>query len=350
MKRVAPTKMLFVSFANQHSTAVRKISQLRKSGANLKVYDAKIDKNKSSILYRLLSGAYVKLLIGLIFDKQKIWWLWGVDVCLVGSVAALFRPNKTVIWDISDIQVIFLGTRLHSKVLRILERILLRRSDRLILSSSGFWKYHYEGYIPADRVSIIENLLDGQPIPCVRETPSDTVNIIYSGILRSERILAIIIDCAILCKGAAKFHLWGVFDPKIGVETIDRITACHHIVFHGGYAEDDLPLIYRGMHLTLGLVDVDADNNEKWLLSNRLYQAGAFKCPIVATNGSNVGSETINRRLGWVVDNNSLELATLVLGLTGEGNLKYTRVLWQMPDQREFYFCDEYAKLCAELS
>jgi hypothetical protein len=349
MKDGAPLKMLFVSFANQHSTAVRKINQARKSRVDLSIYDTKIDKNRTTMRSRLLSGCYFRLFAKLIFSNANVWWLWGADACFIGSVAGVFRPSKAIIWDISDIHVAMLGESLSSKVLRKIERMLIKRSNRLILSSGAFWNYHYKGCLPQKRVFVIENLLEGQPQKLHREPPEKVLNVIYSGILRSDKLLALITDCARLCEGKVIFHLWGFFDVNVKQKVIEDIEESPYVRFHGEYPEEALPEIFADMHVTFGLVDVDADDNERWLLSNRLYQAGAFKCPIVSTKDSNVGKETISRRVGWVVDNDCLQLTELLRDLSEDKNKIYSSVLGSMPDESEFYFGEEYAHFFSSL-
>jgi hypothetical protein len=349
MKDGAPLKMLFVSFANQHSTAVRKINQARKSRVDLSIYDTKIDKNRTTMRSRLLSGCYFRLFAKLIFSDANVWWLWGADACFIGSVAGVFRPSKAIIWDISDIHVAMLGESLSSRILRKIERMLIKRSNRLILSSGAFWTYHYKGWLPQKRVFVIENLLEGQPQKLHREAPEKVLNVIYSGILRSDKLLALITDCARLCEGKVIFHLWGFFDVNVKQKVIEDIEESPYVRFHGEYPEEALPEIFADMHVTFGLVDVDADDNERWLLSNRLYQAGAFKCPIVSTKDSNVGKETISRRVGWVVDNDCLQLTELLRDLSEDKNKIYSSVLGSMPDESEFYFGEEYAHFFSSL-
>jgi hypothetical protein len=344
MKDGSPPKMLFVSFANQHSTAVRKINQARKCRVDLSIYDTKIDKNRTTMRSRLLSGCYFRLFFKLIFSDASVWWLWGADACFIGSVAGVFRPSKAIIWDISDIHVAMLGERLSSRLLRKIERTLIKRSNRLILSSSAFWNYHYKGYLPQKCVFVIENLLEGQPRQLHRETPEKVLNVIYSGILRSDKMLALIIDCAKLCEGKVIFHLWGFFDVNVKKKVIEDIEESPYIYFHGEYPEEALPEIFADMHVTFGLVDVAADDNEKWLLPNRLYQAGAFRCPIVSTKDSNAGKETMKKQIGWVVDNDCVQLTELLRDLSEDKNGNYSSVIRNMPAQSEFYFGDEYAR------
>ena len=342
-------RIVFVSFAKNHSTARRKVAQAASAGADIAVYDAKVDKNGTSIWRRIGSGGYIKLFRFLLLSsEEEVWWLWGADVCLVGTLAGLLRPKKIIIWDISDIQHRLLGKSVLSRVLRTIESALIGRCDRLVLSSVGFWNHYYSRSVPAERVSIIENLLEGTPPQVSRPPPTDTLNIIYSGIIRSDALMRLILDCAVMCQGGATFHLWGFFHPAIRTTTRDDIESSAGVIYHGPYDEHNLAAIYSGMHMTFGMVDIDANANERWLLSNRLYQAGAFRCPLVATRGSKVGDVALERKLGWVVDNDCRQISALVTSLLKEPKA-YLEAVRSMPDQGQFYFNNEYSRLLASL-
>ena len=347
-KRTA-RQILFVSFAQSHSTARRKVTQAAGAGADIAVYDAKVNKNKTSIRRRVISGDYLRLLRILLFSsREEIWWLWGADVCLVGALAGLLRPSKIIVWDISDIQHRFLDKSILSYLLRTIEAALIKRCNKLVLSSASFWDHYYSRRVPAERVSIIENLLEGSPRRINRPAPTDTVNIVYSGIIRSETLMRLILDCAAVCRGGATFHLWGFFHPDVRKTTRDEIEKSANVVYHGAYDEHDLAEIYDGMQITFGMVDITSNDNERWLLSNRLYQAGAFRCPIVATRGSKVADVAVERNLGWVLDNDCKEMAALFASVLNDPK-SYLEMVRAMPDQKQFYFGDEYSRLLASL-
>jgi len=342
-------EILFVSLAQNHSTARRKIAQAAGTGANVAIYDAKVNKNKASIRRRAISGVYAKLLQFLLFSsREEIWWFWGADVCLVGTLAGLLRPSRIIIWDISDVQHRLLGKSVLSRLLRTVEAALIKRCQRLVLSSDAFWNNYYSRRVPAERVSIIENLLEGSPPQVSRLPPTDTLNIIYSGIIRSDALMRLILDSAALCQGGATFHLWGSFHPAIRRATLDEIERNTNVIYHGPYDERDLESLYGDMHVTFGMVDIDANDNERWLLSNRLYQAGAFRCPIVATRGSKVGEAAAERKLGWVLDNDCGQMAVLLTSLLNDPKA-YLEAVHSMPDQKQFYFSNEYSTLLASL-
>jgi glycosyltransferase involved in cell wall biosynthesis len=342
-----PKTVLFVCFAKGHSTCRRKVDQLRKSGVAVAVYDSKLDKNKTGLAQRLLSFAYGRLFLALLFSTEEVLWLWGGDVCFVGALVGFLRRDKKIVWDIPDLHPALLSRSKASRALRCIERLLLKRVDRLILTSQGFYDFYYRNRVEMNRVSVIENLMEGQPpskpAPERRRAGQGAeFNVIYPGILRTNAILQLIADTADRGGNKFRFHLWGYFDRNIEEDTVRRLLECRNVEFHGEYDERDLPRIYEGMQLTFGLVDVDSNKNEKWLLHNRLYQAGAFGCPLISTSGSFVGKETLRRGLGWVVRNDSVDLFDLLKELSEDRHCKYTELTAKMPEPRDFYFDNEY--------
>ena len=349
MSNARPLTILFACFAVEHSSTKRKLDQLRARDVTISVYDPKVDKNRTNILYRIASFCYLKLFWRLLTSKEPIWWFWGADACFIGSLAGLLRFDKKIIWDIADVHPALLSRSTYSIALRGIEQILLKRADKLLLTSAAYFDYYYSGRIDKNRVFVIENLLDGQPMERSKNRSSGALNVVYPGILRTNSMLAHIIDAAELCGGKIKFHLWGFFDRNVKAETIKRISDNPNVIYHGEYTDFDLPRIYEGMHITFGLVDVDANENEKWLLHNRLYQAGAFKCPLIATQGSYVGKETLSRRLGWVVKNDPIDLAIHLVDLFLNIDSKYFNTVNDMPDPSKFYFSEQYDAFLSSL-
>ncbi len=279
-----PLKILFACTALHHSSAQRRITEAEKHGVRLTVYDARIDRGNTRILRRILSLCYFKLFWRLVTSGEPIWWLWGIDVSMVGSLAGLIRFNKKIIWDISDINPRFLRGNVYSKTLRGIESFFLKRADRLILTSGRFYDYYYKYRINKKDVFVVENLIQGEPSECKREPATDSLNVVYCGILRTDNLLNTLIETSYLCGARVTFNLWGIFDRNVKEDTIARIMNNPHIVFHGKYRPAELSKVYDGMHITFGLVDISSNENEKWLLPNRFYQAGAYRCPILANS------------------------------------------------------------------
>jgi len=344
--------VLFVSFAPGHSSHVRRMRDAAASECSIEEYATDIDKTRRSLLVRIITLDYLRLFIFLMRSNHSIWWLWGADACFVGSLAKLFRREKRLIWDISDINPHLLVHPYLSPVLRSVECLLLKQADRLLLTSPQFLKKHFAGKIDSAKVVVVENYLTPDmrldhtaPPPAL-----PPLKIVYAGIFRSKRVLEVIADAAANLVGEAEFSLYGYANKDIDQKILDQLATLPNVHVRGEYKHTDIPGICQSHHVILGLLDPDADDNEQWLLPNRIYHAGTFQRPILTNEGTYTAEVVIERKLGLVCRFSAAGIVEAVQKLSADGGRLYTDLQSAIPGDGRYYLEGHYGRVLDEVA
>ena len=339
-------KVLLVSFAPKHSSSLNRIADCVGGSFDLEVYDSATDKVTETIGQRLFSMKFPKLLISLMRSDADVLWAWGLDACFLVTLAALMKPSVRLIWDITDLNPRVLARGFGAALLRKAEWTLLKRANLLLLTSEAFYDNYYCGHIDRDRVKIIENLLPGAPgtigevqalAPCI---------IVFSGIFRSLVVLRVLRHVAELMEGKVVFHLHGYPDRTIPLDTFNEVVGgCSWVHFFGRFKPEELPAIYDRAHLTWAFVDPEANDNERWLLTNRIYNAVAFGRPALANSEVYIGEVVSSRGIGVTCRLDAVEIAAAIRGLVENGGEGYRNLKKLMPLPQSAYLAGHYREL-----
>lgn len=309
MKRV-----LFLSLAFNHSSAKRRRMDAQSDQYELVAPDLKVDRMGTTIKQRLLSLTYLRIFLVAWRERYDVIWAWGPDVCLLMSIACLFRPNTMLVWDISDINRHFLGTSVKARALRFLERSLIRRASLLLLTSEGFYGNYFQNAIAASKVQIIENLksdLETKPL-MLADISLRPIRFCYAGIFRSQFLLDQIFELSRLFPGEIAFHLHGTLDRNLRQDCLSADNLPPNVRYFGPFAQEDLATLYEQCHFTWGFVDTASDDNEKWLLTNRIYDAILYRRPILTNDNSYSGIIATNNSIGQTCHSDIKSVAKLI--------------------------------------
>lgn len=218
------------------------------------------------------------------------------------------RRKVPLVLEIADIQPAMTGQGMKSRLLRKLERFILRRSQLLLTTSPGFLRHYFE---PVQRyrgpVFLLENkvypsaaLVAGRkPRPGPVSAGRWTIG--YFGVLRCERSVDLICRLAEAFPEKLQFILRGV---PAGIDEANfhqRISAHSNITWGGPYRYPrDLPEMYGGIDFNWCFDFSAAGANSAWLLPNRIYEGGLFHCPALAFAGTETASWLAEGELGEV--------------------------------------------------
>ena len=193
-----------------------------------------------------------------------------------------------LVYESLDIHRSLLGSGVASRMLRAVERRLMRRADLLITSSPAFREHYFE---PVQHLAmptlLVENKLlrlAGDAAPDHPRTPGPSWTIGWFGNLRCRRTLATLIELADSGAGAIEVLIAGKASPAEFPDFAAQI-AHPRISYVGPYAASDLPELYRQCHFAWAIDWFEDGLNSTWLLPNRLYEAAAFhSVPIALRN------------------------------------------------------------------
>ncbi len=343
--------IMFVTFAPKHFSASRRKDDASSDRFRLDQFEVDGDKVAESIRTRVVSGRYVKLFTSIVRTRCKVVWVWGHDAAFVASIAAVLRPDLKLVWDISDVNQHLLGHGVKNRMLRVAERLLVKRANRLLLTSHRFYQEYYSAFVAQSRVRVVENRRSlRQRCDVVPPPAQGPLKIVFAGIFRSPEVLHSIGETAASLRGRVEFYLHGYANRSIPEDLPVRLAAEHdNVHLCGPYDAADIGTLYSPAHFVWGFVDPSENDNEKWLLSNRLYDAIVTGRPVITNANTASGDYVMASRLGIAVPMEGEAIAAALTPYLDPSASPYRDLLGAMPDPATGYMSGEYARVLEEL-
>ena len=208
------------------------------------------------------------------------------------------RLAGPLVYECLDIHRLMLGEGPASKGMRAFERVLLRRSDLLIVSSPAFLEAYFAarqgvGRDIALRTLLVENkvleLGSEKPARAARLPSGPPWRIAWMGAIRCRKSLDILTDLArrrpdlveVAIRGRPAYTEFADFDAQVA--------ATPNVRFGGPYAAEDLPGLYAQAHFAWAIDYMEEGQNSAWLLPNRVYEASRYGAAPIALGGVQTG-------------------------------------------------------------
>lgn len=267
------------------------------------------DRRYASRLFALLIAIPLLIRLRIVLKGAQVFYARNIDQLILSLVArALFNRSAPIVYEILDIQPLFTGRGLPSRMVRWVEKKCLRFVELLVVSSPAFHRNFYST-VQAYRGNwlLLENKLHGS---CLVESPSnDSTRLTparrpwvvgYFGLIRGKATLDLIERIAARLRGRVEFHFRGI------LTTIDRgrfqatLMRNSNILYGGEYANPgDLATLYHSVDFAWALDLENVDANSRWLMPCRFYEAGAFGVPCLAATDFEVGKRISELGVGW---------------------------------------------------
>jgi hypothetical protein len=269
------------------------------------------DRNYGRRIPKLLAAVVKVLRHKRMLQGCQIIYARNIDMLLIAVLAKrLAGARGVLVYEVLDVQRIFIGERLVNKVARWAERVLMRSCQMLVVSSPDFVDRYFA---PLQRLSIpwtlLENKVSADQLPAGGEhllrhpLPGHPPWVIgWFGTLRCVRSLDILCRLADAFGDRIQIYLRGrTSEEDLPMAMIEAATARHrNVTFDGPYANpDDLAAIYGRVHFSWAVDYLDAGTNSDWLLPNRVYEGGLFGSLALARSGTAAGRLVERDRLGW---------------------------------------------------
>ena len=268
-----------------------------------------------------------------------------------------------LVYEVLDVRPAFLGQSMPARLLRWIERRVLSKACRLVVSSPGFIRHYFEPYqryagpwtllenklFPFDRLRALTPAAEAaraQPLP-----PADGRWVIgWFGTLRCAESLKILTSVAEALSDKVTLYVRG-YPKRVGVENFARMVEEHdNLIYDGEYrAPDDLAEMYSKVHFCWSVDLADPSGNSHWLIPNRIYEGGFFAVPSLALSQTETGEKVTQLGMGWLLDRPYAEsLVNLLEALTWEDYLACRDALAALPIGE---FCDQgdLAELCRQV-
>jgi hypothetical protein len=264
-----------------------------------RTYDARLGHRARMTARAALASGRHRALIG---DAEVVLARSLEMLAVAHGARATCGLGAPVVYECLDIHRVMLGDGLKSRLLRAVERRLMRWSTGLLVSSPAFLDAYFRRRqdlgIPA---LLVENKvleLEGETA-VVRSLPAGPPwRIGWLGAIRCRRSLDILTELAgrrpdlieVRIHGRPAYAEFEDFDAKVA--------SVPNVAFGGAYTAAHLPSLYGAVHFSWAIDFMEEGLNSAWLLPNRIYESGRYGAAPIALLNVQTGRWLAERHFG----------------------------------------------------
>jgi len=274
----------------------------------------------ASFLHRLRSVFYA-----LFFSSHYMPYTYDADVIICRNLEMLLlgrkvkRKLKTIplVYESLDIHRLLLGTGRFSHILRLVERLTVKKSNLLITSSPGFIKNYFKKINKLNKpILLVENKFFDTEMSVTtsidtqkHQQDKDFYVIGWFGAIRCRKSLALLSVIARKLEGKVRVVIRGrpaytEFEDFLG--SVEREP---YIEFQGEYEfPNDLAQIYSEVDFCWAIDFFEEGGNSEWLLPNRIYEGGTFNSVPIFIKDTEIANKLERLNVGVGCNRNNLNL------------------------------------------
>lgn len=275
----------------------------------------------------------------------------NLEMLVIAVVLA--RPGQAVVYECLDIHRTMLMPGLAGRVLRLVERRLLARTARVIVSSPAFERdyfracQHWEG--PIDLVeNKVAALPEASPPRLAAPEKQGPWVIGWFGMLRCRRSLGILGDMAARSGGRLRVLVAGLPSPDIFPDFPATLARLPGVMYVGPYRPSDLSRLYGRVHFAWCIDYFEEGLNSSWLLPNRLYESLAHGAVPVALESVETGRWLAAAGVGLLLSEGEA-LGKVLERLTREDHAALAAAARALPSERIAFSPEDHRRLVARL-
>lgn len=268
---------------------------------------------------------------------------------MLAIAALLARRGQVLVYECLDIHRMMLGGGLPGRALRFIERRLLARTSRVIVSSPAFERayfrklQHWQG-----PVELIENKVSAPPQTQARHVEGGPWTIGWFGMLRCRRSLAILGALAGNSGGTVRVVVAGIPSPDVFPDLVGEIARMEGVDFLGAYGPGDLPRLYGQVHFAWCIDWFEEGLNSRWLLPNRLYESLAHGAVPIALDGVETGRWLAEAGVGLRLAEGE-DIGPVLKGLTPTGYAALAAAARAIPREKIAFAEGDHRRLVRQL-
>jgi succinoglycan biosynthesis protein ExoL len=287
-------------------------------------------------------------------------YVFGVDMLFLCFLSSLGRKRKPgIVLDICDIVGDMVGSSLKARLLRLFERIMIRKIHLLVVTSQAFVTEYYEKIqgLRKLRYIVVENKLTKETCKPLPLDPDNDIQhglrIGYFGMIRCQRSIDILNMVAKKGNGKASVYIRGVaLDSKVG-DLANDTRDNPWIEFAGPYlSPKDLPQLYQKVDIVWVCYPYKTKKtgNWRWAKTNRFYESCYYKKPMIALSGTQDGNIVADKELGICFDLSDVDSCAEQILNISQDNLKAWRSNIEHLPESVYLSCDEGQRILDALS
>ena len=355
------------SFLN-HARHRKRINAFYDLGASVKIlafervfYPAKALRNKHISLGKIQHGNYFSRLKHILsavlkvrseIKESDILYVFDFDMMLLGLLAS-FGLRTKIICEVGDVHNILLAKGLVPAVLRIIEKIIIRKIDLLVVTSEAYVNGYYKGILGITRLNyfVLENKVDSNQMGRVTKEPAiknDSIVIGYFGGLQCADSWKVLKHVVKESKGKILLYVRGLsyaFQSDLEKDA----ASINGIEYGGPYVNpDELPEIYNKVDVVWA-AHHHGKANILWARANRFYESCYFRKPMIAQLDTEDGRIVDGLNIGVCIDLEKIsESVEKILNIAHADFSKWHDNLSLLPE-KVYTYSNEYRKLFKEV-
>lgn len=330
-------KIVFILSAIEAVHAIKRIDEFIDNGYEVEVYGFSRESTKNGCL-EINSNIRFKINIIGVFSNEvpyyrrlpiiikgirkviseikneDILYIFGLDLAMYLS----FHPRITYIYEEADLTYTYLKNKILRRIFKKIDRSIILRSLETVLTSDGFYEYHFENEKKKpSNVSIIPNKLN----PSVKQLEYNNnkilnINKIRFGFIGGIRFQSIYNFVKVIAEHFPQHEvlLYGVISHTLNDKMISLIDTYPNISYFGRFQNpSDLPDIYNKIDISIGTYDITSDN-VKYAEPNKFYESIYFSVPIIVSSETFLSKKVLELGIGAGIDASNQSLIKNFIG------------------------------------
>ncbi len=236
----------------------------------------------------------------------------NLDMLLIARIyKAFYNKDIKIVYEVADLPRYSFAKKINSfkslvsKLLQGIERRLISKISRLILTSPYFWDEYFSKFVDEDKYLFVPNAPYKSLFEKYSEAQHDKLTIAFIGSVRYTDQLKILIDSVGELKKGIRVFIAG---SGPGYQEILEYSKDKDFVeIYGPYNyEKEIVSLYEKVDIMYSVYDSNLEN-VKIALPNRLYESIVCEKPIIASRGTELGKFIEREKIGFTVDSNGNE-------------------------------------------
>ncbi len=339
----SPTAQHLIYFGHNRDDValIRRITSFMDAGAKVTAFTFRRDgaKKESPTKWENIDLGYVehakpgaRLLVMLktlgyiiqnrrIIKQADIIYARNLDIFILAWFAKLLTPfsSTIMVYECLDVHESLTKKTVSARVLRWVERRILKRCDLLVVSSPGFMKHYFEpvqtykgrSFLVENKLHIDSSIIKRPDVHTNPKSENKPIKLIWAGILRCHKTLNIMKELASTMGNDIDIHFWGKISRFLIPDFEDQINNIPNITFHGSYSwPEGLEKVYKDADLVWSQELSWSGYNSDWLIPNRIYEASYFNTLSLAVDGTQTAECVKLNELGYVLPDAKINTAT----------------------------------------
>lgn len=230
----------------------------------------------------------------------------NLDTLIFIKLVLFFKNEKPMlILEISDLRSYKYRNTFYSRLIRLLDKIFIKKINRLILTSPNFANFYKN--ISTEKIFILENkILPNfltEPNDITINNPNDKFRIGIVGLLLQTKAYIELVE---LIGNDSNYEIYIFGKGPAEDFFIDAQSKFNNIFFNGQYDFFyDIKKIHNSIDLLFLVYDVSDNNvNNFNAVPNKFYEAAFFKTPVITSKKTYLGNLVEKYGMGVTVEYN----------------------------------------------